>query len=57
VNSVTNQVWEIKLSDVKAFLKYRYLFKHNGLEIWFYNKKRSFLLVFEDKYTRDKVEK
>ena len=33
------------------------MLKNVGIEIWFYNKKRSFLLIFEDQYTRDKVEK
>ena len=42
---------------MKAFLRYRYMFKHQGLEIWFYNKKRSFLIVFEDKHTMENVYK
>ena len=55
INCVQGIVWEYKLSDVKMFLKYRYMFKHVAIEIWFFNKKRSFLLVFEEKSIRDNV--
>lgn len=48
VNSINPKMIERKTSDVKAFLNYRYLMKHVGIEIWFYNKKRSILLVFTD---------
>ena len=36
-------------------MKYRYLMKHVGIEIWFYNKKRSILLAFEDTNTQESV--
>lgn len=55
MNSVTSKVWEFKASDIKAFLKYRYMFKQIGIEIWLYHKKKSMLLVFEDKKVRDQV--
>jgi len=54
---VSSKIWEFKLSDVKMFLNYRYMFKHIAIEIWFFNKKRSFLLVFEDKGIRDNIYK
>lgn len=46
---------ERKLTDVKAFMKYRYLMKHVGIELWFYNKKRSILLIFDDTSTQEHV--
>lgn len=55
VNCIEAKMTERKLSDVKAFTKYRYLMKHIGVEIWFYNKKRSLLLVFEDTATQQAV--
>lgn len=35
-------------TDIKYFIKYRYMFKNIGIEFWMYNKKRSYLFVFED---------
>ncbi|KAL4465900.1 hypothetical protein ABPG74_004137 [Tetrahymena malaccensis] len=55
INSIDSNIIEYKLSDVKGFLKYRYLMKHQGIEIWFYNKKRSLLLVFEDNQTQQSI--
>lgn len=55
VNCIEAKMTERKLTDVKAFTKYRYLMKHIGIEIWFYNKKRSLLLVFEDTTTQQSV--
>ena len=55
INCVAAKIWEFKLSDVKMILKYRYMFKHIAIEIWFFNKKRSFLIVFEDKNIRDTI--
>jgi factor associated with neutral sphingomyelinase activation len=48
VNSPEGKIQEFKVSDVKFFLKYRYMFQRTGIEIWLCNKKRSILLVFED---------
>lgn len=48
---------EFNLSDVKCFLKYRYLFKPIGLEIWLFNRKRSILLVFDDQIIQNTVYK
>jgi factor associated with neutral sphingomyelinase activation len=33
------------------------MFRHQGIEIWLYNKKRSILIVFEDKHTMELVYK
>lgn len=33
------------------------MFKYIGIEIWIYNKKRSLLIIFEDKHTMETVYK
>ena len=52
VNCPDQTTVEFSLRDVKHVSRYRYMFQHNGLELWMYNKKRSLLLVFEDKTVR-----
>ncbi|EGR28693.1 hypothetical protein IMG5_170250, partial [Ichthyophthirius multifiliis] len=55
INSIDQKIIECKLSDVKCILKYRYLMKHIGIEIWLYNKKRSLLLIFDDNKIQQSV--
>ncbi len=33
------------------------MFKYQGIEIWLYNKKRSLLIIFDDKHTMETVYK
>ena len=44
-------VQEFNLSDIKSFVRYRYMFKQIGIEFWFFNKKRSMLIIFDDSIT------
>ncbi|CAD8167100.1 unnamed protein product [Paramecium octaurelia] len=57
INSPKGKILMWQLTDIKFFLKYRYMFKQIGLEIWFFNKKRSVLLAFEDPQQLDTVYK
>jgi factor associated with neutral sphingomyelinase activation len=57
VNCPDQRTVEFCLRDVKHVSRYRYMFQHNALELWMYNKKRSLLLVFEDKTIRENVYK
>jgi factor associated with neutral sphingomyelinase activation len=46
---------DFNATDVKFFIKYRYMFQHTGIELWLFNKKRSLLFVFDDQPTREAV--
>ena len=55
INRVYSEPVEIKFSYIKGILRYRYMFKHTGIEIWTYNSKHSILLDFYDPNTRETV--
>lgn len=40
INSPDSKTNEFKMTDIKFFLKYRYMFQNSALEMWLYNKKR-----------------
>ncbi|CAD8111064.1 unnamed protein product [Paramecium primaurelia] len=55
INSPKGKIMQFMFTDIKYFLKYRYMFKNNGIEFWMYNKKRSYLFVFDDSNTQESV--
>lgn len=57
VNCPDQKTVEFSLRDVKHIARYRYMFQHNGIEMWFYNEKRSYLFVLEDKVARENLYK
>ena len=57
LNNPYFQPIEISLSDIKEIIKYRYMFSSVGLEIWIFNKKKSFLFIFEDQNIQENLYK
>lgn len=53
LNCPYEETKEYDLNEVKYFLKYRYNFKQNGIQIWFHNTKNSSLYVFEIEQIRN----
>ena len=53
LNNIYEERQEYDFNEIKFVLKYRYLFKHNGLTIWFHNNRNSSLFIFEDEQNRN----
>ncbi|CAM6005869.1 unnamed protein product [Sphagnum balticum] len=55
INKIYSKNTVIKGNKVKAFMKFRYMFRHTAIEIWHHNSKKSILLDFYDNSVRDQI--
>ena len=55
VNITKDTHLSIPIQEVKYVNNHRYMFKHIGLEIFVYYSNESFLLIFEDKATKETI--
>ena len=54
-NNVYKEPLLIKFSNIKAFIRYRYMFRHTALELWEYNSTHSILLDLLDENARETI--
>lgn len=55
VNNINKSNIQIKFSNIKAFIRYRYMFRHTALEVWEYNTHYSTLIDLLDENSRETV--
>lgn len=53
MNNISEERQEFDFNEIKFLFKYRYMFKQNGLSLWFHNNRYSSLFVFEDEQKRN----
>lgn len=55
VNNIYKSAIQMKFSNIKAFIRYRYMFHHTAIEVWEYNNVHSTLLDLLDENSRETI--
>jgi len=55
VNNIYKEPIQIRFSNIKAFIRYRYMFRHTAIEVWEYNVPHSTLIDYYDENSRETV--